>query len=85
MDELKKLIECIFDQHIDADLLDCETCGAHFHRLADLVANGAQVQQLLPEVEQHLACCSECTEEFQALLSIIIAENKGILTSQTSE
>lgn len=80
-DQLHKLIACIFDQHADNDPIDCETCGLQFHRLAELVASGASVHELLPEVQQHLACCSECSEEFHALLSIIVAQNKGLVTS----
>ncbi|MBK8024677.1 MAG: hypothetical protein IPK19_25445 [Chloroflexi bacterium] len=83
MDEqLHKLIACIFDQHADSNPIDCETCGLHFHHLADLVARGASVNQLLPEVQQHLDCCPECNEEFQALMSIIIAENRGLVTPE---
>lgn len=82
MDEqLHKLIANIFDQHADRDTMDCETCGLHFHRLAEMVASGASVDQLLPEVQNHLSCCEECSEEFQALLCIIVAQNKGLVTS----
>lgn len=83
MDEqLHKLIACIFDQHADNNPIDCETCSIHFHRLAELVAAGASVTELLPEVQQHLDCCLECNEEFQALLSIIVAENSGLVASE---
>ncbi len=76
-EELHRLIACIFDQHIDEDTIDCEQCEQHFCRLAELVQAGADVHVLLPEVEHHLACCPECNEEFQALLTMIAAQNSG--------
>lgn len=81
MDEqLRKLIDCIFDAHVDATI-DCETCSLQFNCLADLVAEGADPRELLPAVEEHLMCCPDCREEYNALLTIIRAENQGLTTS----
>lgn len=82
MDEqLRRLITAIFDQHVEP-VIDCESCAQHFCRLADLVRAGAPVHELLPEVEQHLACCAECSEEFQALLTMIAAQNAETVTKK---
>lgn len=84
MDErLKKLLDCIFDTHAETTL-DCETCGSQFHSLADMVAAGANVSQILPAVQEHLACCPDCNEEFQALVSMIMTENSAT-PNQNSE
>ncbi|MBE2267467.1 MAG: hypothetical protein IAE80_04500 [Anaerolinea sp.] len=81
MDEkLRRLIDCIFDAHLDA-IIDCETCGSQFYCLAEMVAGGADPVQLLPAVEDHLACCPDCREEYEAILAIIRAENQGLTTS----
>ncbi len=83
-DQIQKLINCIFDTHSDGGI-DCETCSKQFNCLVELVAAGTELNQLLPAVEQHLQCCPDCREEFQALLSILVAENKGLLTSSEGE
>lgn len=81
MDEqLRKLIDCIFDAHLDV-IIDCETCGTQFNCLAEMVAGGVPPTQLLLAVEEHIACCPDCREEFEALLSIIQAENQGLTAS----
>lgn len=79
-ERIRKLVDCIFDTHAD-NTIDCETCASQFHGLADLVAAGASVGQILPAVQEHLDCCPECFEEFQALISMIVMENSA--TSNT--
>ena len=49
--------------------------------LAEKVAAGASLRDLLPEVEAHLRCCSDCREEWQALLCILRAERDGSLST----
>jgi hypothetical protein len=82
--QLKHLILSIFEDHRDGGI-DCETCSQKLASLAELVANGAKLHELLPAVEEHLQCCAECNEEYQALLSIIIAENSGLIQSSIQE
>lgn len=77
---LRKLIEAIFMVHQDSDM-DCETCAAQFDCLVEKVAAGANLHDLLPEVEAHLECCADCREEYNALLAIIRAENGGQLAA----
>jgi hypothetical protein len=79
-DELKKLINCIFDVHQDG-IIDCETCGQQLNHLAELVASGAELGSILPAVEAHLGCCVDCREEFEALLTIVRAENQGLTST----
>jgi predicted anti-sigma-YlaC factor YlaD len=79
-DQLRKLINCIYDAHLDA-IIDCETCSTQWNCLAEMVAGGADPHELLPAVEEHLACCSDCREEYEALLAIIRAENQGLTAS----
>lgn len=77
-DNLRKLLDCIFEEHRMSDM-DCETCGSQFTCLVEMVARGANLHELMPAVEAHLACCPECNEEYQALLCIIRAEMNGTL------
>jgi len=75
---LRKLIEAIFEVH-QGNSIDCETCSEQFDCLVEKVAAGANLCDLLPQVEAHLQCCSDCREEYNALLAIIRAENDGEL------
>jgi hypothetical protein len=78
---LHKLVESIFTVHEDEEY-GCEDCGCHVDTLAELVAAGADLSRLLPAVQEHLRCCSDCREEFEALVAIIQAQSTGSL-SQT--
>lgn len=77
-DELRKLIDCIVTSHRD-DCLDCESCGQQLDCLAERVALGGTLNDLMPEVATHLCCCKDCFEEFEALVAILRAENSGQL------
>jgi deoxycytidylate deaminase len=57
--------------------VDCETCNEQIDCLAELVAVGHDPKKLLPAVQNHLECCTECHEEFEALLCILRAEQSG--------
>lgn len=75
-DKLRKLIDGIFYVH-QHEPIDCQTCSDHWDCLVELVMRGANVGELLPAVEEHLRCCPDCKEEFDALLAILRAEESG--------
>jgi hypothetical protein len=78
---LDNLLRFILNTHEEQhECIDCETCNQQFDCLAEQVALGADVHDLLPAVEAHLACCADCREEFEALVAIIRAENGGQLS-----
>lgn len=80
MDErIHRLIDAIFEDHQDS-CIDCDTCCQKLNFLAELVSKGANVGELLPAVQAHLACCSDCREEYQALTCIMQAELNGRTT-----
>jgi len=74
-EHLHKLVESIFTVHADENEIDCEGCGCQIDRLAELVAKGADLRELLPAVELHLRCCTDCREEFEALVAIIRSQD----------
>jgi predicted anti-sigma-YlaC factor YlaD len=77
-EKIRDLIVSISYVHRDGEI-DCATCDAQFHCWADLAASGADLHEILPEVVAHLESCPECREEFDAILSIIRAEQAGLL------
>lgn len=78
-DRLQKLVQFIFEEHHDPSGLNCDSCEEQFAHLTELVAQGANLHDLMPAVEAHLACCHECREQYQALLCIIRADFAGTL------
>jgi hypothetical protein len=69
------LMQRILDMH-DTDV-DCESCNEQLDCLAELAASGHDPKKLLPAVQAHLDCCSDCREEFEALLCILRAQQSG--------
>jgi hypothetical protein len=82
-EQLRKLLSTIFDNHAEHDM-DCESCNQQFECLAEMVADGAQLVEIIPAVENHLCCCPDCREEFEALVAIVRAENSGYLNAPDS-
>ncbi len=78
-EQLKKIVDSIIIAHHD-DPMDCEACSRELDCLAERVALGANLSDLLPEVEYHLNCCRDCREEFEALVAILKAELNGEIT-----
>jgi len=79
-EQLRKLIDHIFVSHQDGEM-DCDSCNCQLECLAEKVAGGASLHDLLPAVEAHLRCCVDCREEWQALLCIVRAERDGSLSA----
>lgn len=84
-ERLNRLLSAIFTVHQYEDQMDCETCSQQFDCLVELVNNGANLRELLPAVEEHLRCCPDCNEEFQALAAIIRAESSGTIQMPGSQ
>lgn len=78
-ERLKRLITAIFTVHQDEAPMDCDMCAQQLECLVEMVNSGANMRDLLPAVEEHLRCCPDCNEEFQALNAIIRAETSGML------
>ena len=58
-------------------VIDCETCGEKLDCFAELVAAGNDPEKVLPAVQNHLECCRDCREVFEALIAILKAEKNG--------
>ncbi len=83
MDEkLRKIIEVIFTTHDrEEGEIDCPTCHENLHTLWALVENGADINEIVPAMAAHLACCPECQEEYDAFICIMRAEQQGLTPS----
>lgn len=54
-----------------ADELSCEECYIQLDQFVEMHLSNASPQQALPLVEDHLARCKDCREEFEILLDAL--------------
>ena len=75
-DQLDKLIDFIANAPADESLIkmDCNDCCEHITRLAEQVANGADLNEIWPEMQKFMRYWGDCREEFEALVAVIRQE-----------
>jgi hypothetical protein len=56
-----------------ADEIGCAECSEYMARFAEMVRAGARTAAVMPLVQDHLARCRDCREEFEALLVVVRA------------
>jgi hypothetical protein len=54
--------------------MDCNEHCEELAILAEQVANGAELEEILPELKEHMKYWGDCREEFLALVSVLKAE-----------
>jgi hypothetical protein len=54
--------------------MDCNEHCEQLAVLAERVANGAELQDILPELQEHMLYWGDCREEFIALVNVLRAE-----------
>ena len=54
--------------------MDCNDHCENMSRLAEQVADGAELETILPELKEHMKYWGDCREEFIALVSVLKAE-----------
>ena len=66
---------------INMDCSDCDRLAA----LAEQVAEGEPVENVLPELAEHLHYWRDCREEFEALVTVLKAESSGSISDALDE
>lgn len=63
--------------------ITCMECFTLLDQYADLLLEGTDPSEIMPTVKQHLRHCPGCTEEFEALATMLkeAADNHPSLTS----
>ena len=56
-----------------SDELGCDECFEQVDRFAEMVLDGRDAAEALPLVQDHLNRCSDCREEFEALMDALQA------------
>ena len=59
--------------------MDCNDCCEYTSMLAEQVANGRPLRNLMPELAKHMHCYPCVEEEFKALTAILAAEKAGLI------
>ncbi|MCC7205816.1 MAG: hypothetical protein IT323_00825 [Anaerolineae bacterium] len=55
--------------------IGCDACSEQMDRLAELMLNGAELDDALHVVRNHVSCCRGCQAEFDALIAILKMES----------
>ena len=54
--------------------MDCNDHCEQMSRLAEQVADGVELDEVLPELKEHMQYWGDCREEFIALVNVLKAE-----------
>ena len=76
IDSLTDLLNFIENAPDNQDIIDMD-CNDHCEQLASLaeqVANGADLNEILPDLQRHMQYWGDCREEFIALVAVLKAE-----------
>ena len=75
-EQLDQLLDFIVNAPADDALIkmDCNDCCEKISRLAEQVANGADLNDVLPEMQKFMAYWGDCREEFEALVAVLKQE-----------
>lgn len=76
VENLSELLNFIENAPADQKIIDMD-CNDHCEQLASLaeqVANGADLETILPELQEHMKYWGDCREEFIALVAVLKAE-----------
>lgn len=76
VNDLGKLLDFVVNAPADENLInmDCNDGCEKISRLAEQVASGADLSEILPEMEEFMQCFVCCREEFEALVAVIKRE-----------
>ena len=75
-DQLDRLVDFIANAPADPALIkmDCNDCCEKITQLAEQVANGADLNEIWPEMQKFMQYFGDCREEFEALVAVIRQE-----------
>ena len=60
-------------QHTRADEISCDEVFELLDYYTEIIARGEDAASLLPLIKHHLDMCSDCREEYEALLEVLEA------------
>ena len=82
LNNLKALLDFVENAPANQEIINMD-CNDHCEQLATLaerVANGEELNVVLPELQEHMRYWGDCREEFLALVAVLKAELEGDLS-----
>ena len=75
-DQMEQLVDFIANASADETLIkmDCNDCCEKITQLAEQVANGADLNEIWPEMQMFMQYWGDCREEFEALVAVLRQE-----------
>lgn len=87
LNNLKALLDFVENAPANQEIINMD-CNDHCEQLATLaerVANGEELNVVLPELQEHMRYWGDCREEFLALVAVLKAELEGDLSEAPEE
>ena len=87
LNNLKALLDFVENAPANQEIINMD-CTDHCEQLATLaerVANGEELNVVLPELQEHMRYWGDCREEFLALVAVLKAELEGDLSEFPEE
>jgi hypothetical protein len=80
----KKLMDFVLNTTFDEDCIhmDCTEGCEQIASLADRVASGETLDEIMPVLKEHMSHWRDCREEFDALVAVIRAEKSESLSAE---
>ncbi len=66
---LKRMVRNVFSTRPDE--IGCDECFEQLDRFVEMTLAGKNAAEAMPLVQDHMARCRECREEFEALLQAL--------------
>ncbi|MCY4145530.1 MAG: hypothetical protein OXE95_06645 [Chloroflexi bacterium] len=75
-DPIQRLFDFVENAPADETLInmDCNDCCEKITQLAEQVANGADLNEIWPEMQKFMRYWGDCREEFEALVAVLRQE-----------
>lgn len=80
-DNVNNMLEFLFEAPYNEEMvrMDCNDYCEQLADLAEKVASGNKLEDILPDWEAHIRYWQDCREEFEALVVVLKAEYDGHL------
>ena len=81
---INDMMSFIFEAPCEEEIIsmDCNDYCTQLARVAEQVANGVDIKELLPKLQQHLKYWVDCREEFDALVAVLKANSDNKLSAE---
>lgn len=75
-DPIQRLVDFVENAPADETLIkmDCNDCCEKITQLAEQVAQGADLNEIWPEMQKFMRYWGDCREEFEALVAVLRQE-----------